>query len=697
MPIYLYGFAQSLFSLVCLTYGSAFAADRSPISPIELTEVSEPAQISISPSRKLVSFMVATPSVELDETRVEVVVVELDTERIVQRVANGSLIRSWNNWLEVEPPAWSSDSRYVYVRALENDEIQVWRIDVVGGERIKITSDAADVEKISVGGDGKTVTYWVRDSRQEARRKEELAAREGYLADDSLMLYAGLQQNYWLEGRRVTMTLQPGALVDIGHSSLRRKELNLDTGVVRETSAVVDTAPLPVWKTRDVKAFDDSGRGQVAVVRELPNERGQFDVGRLQVVRASDGRVVSECTAKECTGAVMQGARWAADGRRIVFIKNNASGSARIIAEWDPVSGRVRRVTSLNGILEGTQPYRLTGREGDCPIAGNSLVCVYEDSIIAPEVIRIDLADGHVRTLFNANPTLTADRFGRVETQAWQDELGNHLFTKLVFPPAYRAGERYPLVISTYLCKGFLRGGSGSEFPEFLFSAAGMLSMCVHYNGGQLPQYAKSSSDLAQVPPLERARALYERIVRELDGRGLIDVSKLGIGGLSWGSKLVEWELFHSGGFAAASIAAPALPDPIWADWMSPHRWEEVRSMYDLPASDDWTDPAWKAISPAINVTKIKTPLMINAEENEVRPGIQLYAALRRAKVPLDLYVYPEEGHQIFAFPSHRAIIYQRNVDWFRFWLQNFEDPSPVKAEQYARWRKMRGGATREE
>jgi len=30
------------------------------------------------------------------------------------------------------------------------------------------------------------------------------------------------------------------------------------------------------------------------------------------------------------------------------------------------------------------------------------------------------------------------------------------------------------------------------------------------------------------------------------------------------------------------------------------------------------------------------------------------------------------------------------SVDWFRFWLQDYEDPDPAKAEQYARWRELR-------
>src|SRR3546814_5971803 len=54
-----------------------------------------------------------------------------------------------------------------------------------------------------------------------------------------------------------------------------------------------------------------------------------------------------------------------------------------------------------------------------------------------------------------------------------------------------------------------------------------------------------------------------------------------------------------------------------------------------------------------------------------------------------DLYVFPNEPHQKFQ-PRHKLAVYERNVDWFRFWLQGYEDPDPAKAAQYARWHLMR-------
>ncbi len=54
-----------------------------------------------------------------------------------------------------------------------------------------------------------------------------------------------------------------------------------------------------------------------------------------------------------------------------------------------------------------------------------------------------------------------------------------------------------------------------------------------------------------------------------------------------------------------------------------------------------------------------------------------------------DLYVFPNEPHIMFR-PRHKLAVYERNLDWFRFWLQGFEDNDPRKSEQYKHWRSMK-------
>ena len=69
--------------------------------------------------------------------------------------------------------------------------------------------------------------------------------------------------------------------------------------------------------------------------------------------------------------------------------------------------------------------------------------------------------------------------------------------------------------------------------------------------------------------------------------------------------------------------------------------------------------------------------------------SMQWVTALRELKKPVEMFIYPNELH-IKNQPKHRYEIYQRNVDWMKFWLKGEEDPDPAKAEQYRRWGELR-------
>ena len=58
----------------------------------------------------------------------------------------------------------------------------------------------------------------------------------------------------------------------------------------------------------------------------------------------------------------------------------------------------------------------------------------------------------------------------------------------------------------------------------------------------------------------------------------------------------------------------------------------------------------------------------------------------------VELYNYPRGAHPLDT-PIERLMSLQRNVDWFRFWMQGYDRPDPEDPEQYARWRAMRSRA----
>ncbi len=48
----------------------------------------------------------------------------------------------------------------------------------------------------------------------------------------------------------------------------------------------------------------------------------------------------------------------------------------------------------------------------------------------------------------------------------------------------------------------------------------------------------------------------------------------------------------------------------------------------------------------------------------------------------------PNASH-VVSMPSDLVQSQQGDVDWFRFWLQGYEDTDPAKADQYRRWESL--------
>src|SRR5437879_11222773 len=65
------------------------------------------------------------------------------------------------------------------------------------------------------------------------------------------------------------------------------------------------------------------------------------------------------------------------------------------------------------------------------------------------------------------------------------------------------------------------------------------------------------------------------------------------------------------------------------------------------------------------------------------------YSILYSLRKPVDMILLNTGEHGI-TNPAERMVSQGTNVDWFRFWLQGYEDPDPAKAEQYKRWRGLR-------
>jgi hypothetical protein len=97
----------------------------------------------------------------------------------------------------------------------------------------------------------------------------------------------------------------------------------------------------------------------------------------------------------------------------------------------------------------------------------------------------------------------------------------------------------------------------------------------------------------------------------------------------------------------------------------------------------------WVAASPAFSTQNMTAPALVQAN---APPGLiyawGVYAALRQQSKPVEL-LYLSGGEHILVRPEDR-LVWIATLDWFRFWLQDYEDPDPAKSEQYRRWHRLR-------
>ncbi len=101
----------------------------------------------------------------------------------------------------------------------------------------------------------------------------------------------------------------------------------------------------------------------------------------------------------------------------------------------------------------------------------------------------------------------------------------------------------------------------------------------------------------------------------------------------------------------------------------------------------------WREVSASLNAGRINAPLLIQISDSEILPSLMFYNSLKELNKPVEMIVYADEMH-VKNQPKHRYEIYQRNLDWFMFWLQGKENTDSDK-RQYERWRTMREAANK--
>lgn len=674
--------------LLCVLLLS-FATEAQPvrISSKRLLEVTDIAGPVVSPDGQRVAFRVEQASVERDRDDMFWYVQDLDGNAPPRRIADGGMpLRDHSTGLSIPAiPVWAHDGRAIFYRALFDGKVEVWRAAADGSGAVPMTSDPADVRDFELRG--AVLAYSVGATREDVIAAEQAEYDSGVRIDDTVFVGAGLFRSSQLQGRAATQRFmgqwfEPGPL--LGKRESRWKELDLDTREVRDADSsempgqASATPGLPAhllpWKRAR-----NPGDGRIALLTRIGDAAGRFvkpDVELAMVQDAKSGRLM-KCEDSLCTGRNITGLQWRPGSDEVLFtVADRQAGKAQSIYRWDVKRGAVDIVVHSRGSLGGDSTQQRF-KDVPCGVSADALVCVTAEADRPPRLETIDIETGRRTVLFDPNAALASDIAATVSAELLRWRAGNgEEFSGWLF--AAPDAERAPLFVTYYSCEGFLRGGVGDEWPLATLAGHGISALCINANPGYLDVVRYYDQGLSAV----------KGAVDSLAGSGRIDPSRVGMGGLSYGSEVTMWTLMRSGLLSAASVASPSLT-PNWYLFNSLREGFRtgVMSNWQLGSLDE-TPERWRMMSPAFNLDSVRAPILFQMPEQEYLLAVEYALPLVLMK-RADMYVFPDEPHIKFK-PRHKLAAYERNVDWFRFWLLGYEDKDPAKSEQYVHWRVMR-------
>jgi dipeptidyl aminopeptidase/acylaminoacyl peptidase len=328
---------------------------------------------------------------------------------------------------------------------------------------------------------------------------------------------------------------------------------------------------------------------------------------------------------------------------------------------------------------------------------GLKVVGALEQTLTPPDLFIHDLKTNETRILTDLNPEWRDIAVQPAEKIDWRDRFGYRCTGILVRPADYDPRKRYPLVILTKVWwdQEFIGDTHyQTAFPPGSLASAGFVVLMANTSRMDLLDHDPALKQFpGKMGEAEEFMAMIESALDALSNRGLIDRSNVGIMGFSHTSWLVDIMLTHSNTpFRAASSADSGL-------WNYGLYWSA-----NLPVSGAEkfmggppygpTLQNWLRYSPGFNSMNVSTPILMEYTDrsplNNNIDGLELYVLLRRQKKAADLIFYPG-GEHVLDTPFQRVASLQRNVDWFRFWMQNtVRTPPPYDPEQYIRWRSLR-------
>lgn len=688
---------------------SAVERDITLEDMVSFRDVHEPRQ---SPNGRWVAFLVRQAFRSCDCYRVALYVVASEGRDRPQKLIEQSTITHLQ---------WAPDGESVTFLSSDKGSTQIWRLDlktrraseVLAQSPKEASASTQAVPKSQSPGDAKILDYvWAPNGENIALvvdppidpSQAAVAARDGFRYDESTMGARDLIAGDWAVAKRSTQ---------LWLYNIRAKRQHLVwTTSHRWLSRIEALSWSPSGKSlaffysgadggeADEMALVDAGSLSISVqgtaggdIRSPESVAWSHDERAIAYLSSSVRsayvlyiRSLIDQSVRKISDRIRPGAlpwlHWDSDRHTLLFLSNGIAND--------------RRTTGLYSLSEGggeeTRLTALTEKVEDCGVVSKAqMACVRQGVSTAPTPALINTDNGTARSIAEVNPEFKSIRLQPVRELHWKNAYGDETSGFLILPRRASAEGRVPLVLIGYNFSGeFVTRASGNltTYPAQALARDGIAVLLFNpprYEDWEGPDFARGSRAFGY-GPLSSMQA----IISLLNAEGRIDPNHVGMMGHSlsgfWAqlaitqTNLLSVVELHNGG----TLSEPGM---YWEAGMKQIREAQEEIMGGPPYGDTYKN--YQSVAFSLNANRIRAPILMEYDAEEALAALEYYAALQHYHVPVDFFVYPNDGH-VTSRPEHQLISSQRNLDWFEFWLLGRENDASLKADQYAHWRNLK-------
>ncbi|HEY4288318.1 MAG TPA: S9 family peptidase [Puia sp.] len=649
---------------------------KRPIQPGDIYRLPAISDPQPSPDGKWISYTLSTIDSVKDNRNSDIWMISWDGTQDI-RLTNDP---------EGESRArWSPDGRYIsFLSSRQPGEpaakslgAQVWLLDRRGGEGRRLTDRKGGISDYAWSPDSKKLLLTMTDPDSEDSSKIKTTKPyvidryhykqdvEGYrykkththlyLFDITTKKFDTLTRGNYDEGSAVWSPDGSAIAFVSNRTADPDKNENSDIYTIPSQPGAA-MHQLTDWKGSDNNPRWSPDGKTIAYTRSVSDEDyHMYDEPVLCVIPAAGG------TPKLLTRALdrpVGNPKWNKDGANIMAVVTD--DRQQYIASFSITDGKMTKVADGQRAFTALESVPANASGASSPDAAANWVTIMSDPQTPNEIYALENKTTRVLT-HHTDSFLAPLSLASVEGFQSKSADGTLVSGMIYRPAGVAADKKLPLIL-------FIHGGPvGQDAFDFdlsrqMFAGGGYLVAAVNYRGsnGRGLQFSKViSGDWGNKEIIDLHGA-----VDYLIKKGIVDSSKMGVAGWSYGGILTDYLIASDTRFKAASSGAGT------GFTLSLYGVDQYISQYNNEIGTPWTsiDRYIKISYPLLKANRIKTPTLFMSGEKDFNVPTagseQMYQALRTLGIPSELIIYPGQFHGI-TVPSYQKDRFDRWLEWF--------------------------------